>query len=36
VIRFRGNIGVTAANGETRPAADWLSKGGPASSLTRE
>ncbi len=30
VIRFRGNITVTAANGETRPAADWVGAGGRA------
>src|SRR3954463_16241203 len=28
VIRFRGNITVTAADGEARPAADWVGKGG--------
>jgi hypothetical protein len=30
VIRFRGNIAVTAANGETRSAAAWLQAGGRA------
>ncbi len=30
VIRFRGNITVTAADGETRPAADWVGAGGRA------
>ncbi len=30
VIRFRGNITVTAANGEARPAADWVGAGGRA------
>jgi hypothetical protein len=29
-IRFRGNITVTAADGEARHAADWLGKGGRA------
>jgi hypothetical protein len=28
VIRFRGNISVTAATGETRTAADWVQTGG--------
>src|SRR3954452_4123897 len=28
VIRFRGNIHVTDASGETRPAAEWVGKGG--------
>jgi len=28
VIRFRGNIMVTAADGEARPAAEWVSAGG--------
>jgi hypothetical protein len=28
VIRFRGNVHVTAADGETRLAADWVDKGG--------
>ncbi len=30
VIRFRGNIHVTAENGETKPAAAWVGKGGRA------
>jgi hypothetical protein len=30
VIRFRGNIMVSAANGETRTAAEWIGKGGRA------
>ena len=30
VIRFRGNIKVTAANGEARPAAEWVGAGGRA------
>jgi Transposase DDE domain len=30
VIRFRGNITVTAADGEARPAAGWVGKGGRA------
>jgi hypothetical protein len=30
VIRFRGNITVTAADGEARPAAAWVGKGGRA------
>ena len=33
VIRFRGNIGVTDADGETRPAAEWVGKGGRARKL---
>jgi hypothetical protein len=33
VIRFRGNIHVTDANGETRPAAEWVGKGGRARKL---
>jgi hypothetical protein len=33
VIRFRGNIHVTAADGETRAAADWVGKGGRARKL---
>ena len=33
VIRFRGNIHVSAADGETRPAADWVGKGGRARKL---
>jgi hypothetical protein len=28
LIRFRGNIAVTSAEGETRPAADWIGVGG--------
>jgi hypothetical protein len=30
LIRFRGNIKVTAANGETRMAIDWVGQGGRA------
>jgi hypothetical protein len=33
VIRFRGNIGVTNADGQTRPAAEWVGKGGRACKL---
>lgn len=33
VIRFRGNIHVTDASGETRPAADWVGKTGRARKL---
>jgi hypothetical protein len=33
VIRFRGNIRVTDATGETRPAAGWVGKGGRARKL---
>ena len=33
VIRFRGNIHVTAADGEKRAAADWVGKGGRARML---
>jgi DDE family transposase len=33
VIRFRGNIHVTAADGETRLATDWVGKGGRARKL---
>ena len=33
VIRFRGNIHVTDADGETRPAADWVGKSGRARKL---
>jgi hypothetical protein len=33
VIRFRGNIHVTAADGEKRCAADWVGKGGRARKL---
>jgi hypothetical protein len=32
-IRFRGNIHVSAADGETRLAADWVGKGGRAHKL---
>jgi hypothetical protein len=35
VIRFRGNIHVTAADGETRLAADWVGKGGTGASAAR-
>ena len=28
LIRFRGNIKVTAAGGETRAAIDWVGRGG--------
>ena len=34
VIRFRGDIHVSAADGETRLAADWVGKGGRASCAT--
>jgi len=34
VIRFRGNIQVSAADGETRPAAGWVGKSGRARKLT--
>ncbi len=34
VIRFRGNIRVTGADGTTRPAAEWVGKGGRARKLT--
>jgi hypothetical protein len=34
VIRFRGNIHVTDAAGTTRPAAEWVGKGGRARKLT--
>src|SRR5271166_1379821 len=34
VIRFRGDIHVSAADGETRPAADWVGKGGRARKLS--
>jgi hypothetical protein len=34
VIRFRGNIHVTDAKGTTRPAAEWVGKGGRARKLT--
>jgi hypothetical protein len=33
VIRFRGNIQVTGAAGEARPAADWVGPGGRARTL---
>ena len=33
VIRFRGNIGVTDATGETRQPAEWVGKGGRAREL---
>ena len=33
VIRFRGNIPVTDATGETRPAAEWIGKAGRARKL---
>lgn len=33
VIRFRGNIHVTDAKGETRPAAEWVGPGGRARTL---
>ena len=33
VIRFRGNIHVSAADSETRPAAAWVGKGGRARKL---
>ncbi len=33
VIRFRGNIHVTDANGITRPASEWVGKGGRARTL---
>jgi len=33
VIRFRGNIHVTDADGITRPAAEWVGKGGRARKL---
>ena len=33
VIRFRGNIQVTDADGQTRPAAEWVGKGGRARTL---
>lgn len=33
VIRFRGNIHVTDADGQTRPAACWVGKGGRARKL---
>jgi hypothetical protein len=33
VIRFRGNIDVTDADGQTKPAAEWVGKGGRARKL---
>ena len=33
VIRFRGNIAVTATSGEARAAADWVGAGGRARTL---
>ena len=33
VVRFRGNVKVSAADGETRMAADWVGKGGRARKL---
>jgi len=33
VIRFRGNIHVTAEDGQTKPATDWVGKGGRARKL---
>ena len=33
VIRFRGNVRVTDATGETKPAAEWVGKGGRARKL---
>jgi len=33
VVRFRGNVHVTDALGETRPAAEWVGKGGRARKL---
>jgi hypothetical protein len=33
VIRIRGNIGVTSADGECRPAADWVGVNGRAKTL---
>ncbi len=33
VIRFRGNIHVTDADGQTRPAAEWVGRGGRARKL---
>ena len=34
VIPFRGNIRVTAEDGETKPAAEWVGKGGRARKAT--
>ena len=33
VIRFRGNIGVTDEHGQTKPATEWVGKGGRARKL---
>ena len=33
VIRFRGNIGVTDAAGQTRPAREWMGRGGRSRKL---
>jgi Transposase DDE domain len=33
VIRFRGNIHVTAADGQSKPATEWIGKGGRARKL---
>ena len=33
VIRFRGNIHITAADGQSKPAAEWVGKGGRARTL---
>jgi hypothetical protein len=33
VIRFRGNIHVTTADGQSKPAAEWVGKGGRARTL---
>ena len=33
MIRFRGNIRVTDANGQTKPAAEWVGQGGRARKL---
>lgn len=35
VIRFRGNVNVTAPDGETRKAADWVGKGGRARKISK-
>ncbi len=35
VIRFRGNIKVTAADGEARPAAEWVGAGGTRTRAAR-
>jgi hypothetical protein len=34
VIRFRGNIHVTAADGQSKPATEWIGKGGRARKLS--